>query len=223
MLDPVFLRNMNNIMNTAVFLELAALKPDTDINHIGLICKKYADQGFSNLCVPPMFIKHVRERSLNQEVRISTVAGFPFGYSAVEAKVAEIILAIVDGVDEIEMVMNTLAARNNDWQYLAGEINTIMPIIRGKGKKITVIMEPGFLTDQQKIAACDLYGAAGVDFIKLGTGTDEIVSKLEHTRLIRSQLADLVHLKVWVGNTDHTTVKKFVNAGAHHLCLNWTL
>ncbi len=65
---------------------------------------------------------------------MATVIGFPFGYSAIEAKVAEIILAIIDGADELDVVVNISAIKNNDWQFLANEINIIIPLIKNKNK-----------------------------------------------------------------------------------------
>ena len=70
----------------------------------------------------------------NSTIKTATVIGFPFGYCAIEAKVAEIVLAIVDGADELDMVINISAIKNNDWNFIANEINTILPIIRNRNK-----------------------------------------------------------------------------------------
>ena len=60
--------------------------------------------------------------------------------------------------------------KNNDWQFLGDEINTIVPIIQSKQKLIKVIIESGVLTDQEIIKCCFLYGAAGVNYLKTSTG-----------------------------------------------------
>ena len=77
-------------------------------------------------------------------INTATVTGFPFGYSAIEAKLAEVVLAIVDGADELDMVANIAAIKNGDWQFIAGEINAILPVIRNKNRVIKVIIETGY-------------------------------------------------------------------------------
>ena len=74
-------------------------------------------------------------------MKVATVIGFPFGYSAIEAKVAEVVLAIIDGADELDVVINISAIKNNDWKFLANELNAILPIVKSKGKVIKIIIE----------------------------------------------------------------------------------
>ena len=113
---------------------------------IEAICKEAVNNKTVGICVPPLFVKKTKQIIGNSGVNVATVIGFPFGYSAIEAKVAEVVLAIIDGADEFEIVINTSAIKANDWQYLAGELNTVMPIIRNKGRKITVVLETRLLT-----------------------------------------------------------------------------
>ena len=55
---------------------------------------------------------------------------------------------------------------------MATEINTIMPLVQ-KRKVIKIIIESGILTDEEITRCCDIYGAAGVDFMKTSTGYAE--------------------------------------------------
>ena len=157
-------------MNIASYIDHTVLKPTTIISDVEKLCAEAMQYDFAAVCVPPLFVKKAKELTAGSSVKVATVIGFPFGYSAIEAKVAEIILAILDGADELDMVINISAIKNKDWQFLASEINTVMPIIKGKGKIIKVIIESGILTDEEIITCCDIYGAAGVDFMKTSTG-----------------------------------------------------
>jgi deoxyribose-phosphate aldolase len=139
----------------------------------------------------------------------------------IEAKVAEIVLAIIDGADELEMVINTGAVKNNDWQFLATEINTILPVIKSKGKKITIILETGLMASQEIITACDMYGAAAVHYIKAGTGTMDNARVTEDVTLIRKHLAEPVLIKVAAAIKSYSQAKDLFNAGANRLsCSN---
>src|SRR6476469_6590677 len=157
-------------MNLASYIDHTVLRPTTLVSDVEKICKEATDNKFAAVCIPPLYVKHAKQFLAGSNVRIATVIGFPFGYSAIEAKVAEIVLAIIDGADELDMVINISAIKNNDWNFIASEINTIMPLIKSKNKIIKVIIESGILTDSEIIKCCDMYGAAGVDYVKTSTG-----------------------------------------------------
>lgn len=210
-------------MNLATYIDHSALKPDTISDNIESVCSEAVEYKFNTICVPPLYVKTAKTLTAETDIKVSTVVGFPFGYSAIEAKVAEIVLAIIDGADEIEMVINTSAVKNNDWQYLANEINTVMPIVRGKAKKITVIVETGLLTDKEIITACDVYGAAGVDFVRIGTGFFDDGAIIDNLKLIRRHLAVPVRLKVAAAIENYSVADNLIKAGANRLCCNNSL
>jgi deoxyribose-phosphate aldolase len=202
-------------------IDHACLKPDTTIGDVEQLCREAIEYKFGTVCVPPLFVKTAKSFTAEIGIKIAAVIGFPFGYSAIEAKIAEIVLAIIDGADELEMVINTAAVKNNDWQFLASEINNIMPVIRSKVKKITVMLETGLMTDAEIITACDMYGAAGVDFVKAGTGTIENLRIAEQVKLIRKHLAETVQIKVATDVKNYSDAQKIFNAGANRLsCSN---
>ena len=161
--------------------------------------------------------KKVKEILANSTIKVATVIGFPFGYSAIEAKVAEIVLAIVDGADELDMVINISSIKNNDWNFIASEINTIMPIVKSKNKIIKVIIESGILTDDEIIKCCDMYGAAGVDYVKTSTGYAEKGATVHAVKLIRAHLADHVKIKASGGIKTYQFAKELIEAGATRL------
>ena len=204
-------------MNIAHYIDHTVLKPTTLISDVEKICVEAIQYQFAAVCVPPLFVKKALALLNGTAVKVATVIGFPFGYSAIEAKVAETILAIIDGADELDLVINISAIKNNDWQFLASEINAILPIIRSKQKVIKIIIESGVLTDEEIITCCDLYGAAGVDFMKTSTGYAEKGATLHAVQLIRKHLADKIHIKASGGIKTYTFAKQLIDAGATRL------
>lgn len=178
------------------------------------LCEEAKQYQFAAVCVPPNFIKLAKELVQGSAVQVATVIGFPFGYSATEAKIAEIILAMVDGADELDVVANISAIKNGDWMAIADEINHIMPIIRSKGKKIKVIIESGVLTDEEIIKCCDIYGIAGIDYLKTSTGYAEKGASVEAVQLFRKHLPEAIHIKASGGIRDYATAKQMIDAGA---------
>ena len=204
-------------MNIAQYIDHTVLKPTTLVADVEKLCKEAIDNGFAAVCVPPLFVKKAKELTTGSTVKVATVIGFPFGYSAIEAKLAETLLAIVDGADELDMVINISAVKNNDWQFLASEINHIMPIIRSKGKVIKVIIESGILTDEEIIKCCDIYGLAGVDFMKTSTGYAEKGATVAAVKLMRKHLADAIKIKASGGIKSYSFAKELIDAGADRL------
>ena len=150
-------------------------------------------------------------------VKTCTVIGFPFGYSAVEAKLAEVLLAIVDGADEIDIVINLIALKNQDWEYLANEINHLVPIIKEKGKVVKIIIESGILTDEEIIKCCELYGAAGIDYLKTSTGYAEKGASLHAVELFKKHLPQGMGIKASGGIRDYHFAQQLIDAGATRL------
>ncbi|MCW3093113.1 MAG: deoxyribose-phosphate aldolase [Ferruginibacter sp.] len=204
-------------MNIAEYIDHTVLKPTTTIADVEKLSAEAIHYQFAAVCVPPLFVKKAKEMVEGTPVKVATVIGFPFGYSAIEAKVAEVILAIIDGADELDVVINISAIKNHDWQFLANEINTILPIIRGKNKIIKIIIESGILTDAEIIKCCDLYGAAGIDFMKTSTGYAEKGATVEAVLLMRKHLADTIRIKASGGIKTFAFAKQLIDAGADRL------
>ncbi len=204
-------------MNIAAYIDHTVLKPTTTTADVEKLCAEAIHYQFAAVCVPPLFVKRARELLTGSQVVVATVIGFPFGYSAIEAKVAEVVLAIVDGADELDVVINISAIKNNDWQFLANEINAILPIVKSKNKVIKIIMESGILTTEEIIKCCDLYGAAGVDFMKTSTGYAEKGATVEAVQLMRKHLADNIRIKASGGIKTYTFAKQLIDAGADRL------
>jgi deoxyribose-phosphate aldolase len=201
----------------AEYIDHTILKPTTTVADVEQLCAEAKEYHFAAVCVPPLFVKKAVELVSGSSVKVATVIGFPFGYSAIEAKLAETVLAIVDGADELDVVINISAIKNNDWQFLANEINTLLPIIRQKNRVIKIIIESGVLTDNEIIQCCDLYGAAGVDFMKTSTGYAQTGATVEAVRLMRRHLADAVKIKASGGIKNYTFARQLIAAGADRL------
>src|SRR4051812_41832811 len=204
-------------MKLNIYIDHTILKPATLLSEVQQLCTDATDYGFAAVCLPPPFVKRAKEYLKNSPVKVATVIGFPFGYSAIEAKIAEIMLAIVDGADELDVVINLIALKNNDWQYLANEINHILPVAKQNNKVIKVITETGVLTDTEIIRCCELYGAAQVDFLKTSTGYAERGATIHAVHLMRSHLPAQVQIKASGGIKTYQFGKELINAGATRL------
>ena len=198
-------------------IDHTVLKPATLIADIEKLCAEAREYNFAAVCVPPPFVKKAKQLLKETNIKTATVIGFPFGYSAIEAKLAEILLAIVDGADELDIVINLIALKNNDWSYLANEINNIMPVIKQNNKVIKIIVESGVLTNEEIIKCCELYGAAEVNFLKTSTGYAEKGASVEAVELMKKYLPPHVQIKASGGIRTYEFAKQLIEAGANRL------
>ncbi len=204
-------------MKIAAYIDHTILKPTTLVGDIEKVCAEAIQYGFAAVCVPPPFVKKAKELTMGTPVKTATVIGFPFGYSAIEAKLAETVLAIADGADELDMVVNILAIKNADWLYLANEINHILPVVKHHYRAIKLIIESGVLTTDEIEKCCGLYGPTGVDFLKTSTGYAEKGATIEAVQLMRKLLPPHVQVKASGGIRDYAFAKALVEAGATRL------
>ena len=199
-------------------LVINALQPDTMLSDITSLCNEAILYKYAAVSVPPLFVVKAKDIVQQSDIKVATVIGYPYGYNAIESKLAETLLAIVDGVDEVCMMASTTAIKNNDWQYIASEINTINPIVKRKGKSITVMLETVLLSEEEIIKACDIYGTAGIDFLQVGTGIIE-VEQNDNISLIRRHLSDSVKIIATDNNPSYKLIKEYISDGAERVSI----
>ena len=121
------------------------------------------------ICVFPNLVHTVKE-TLTADVKIAAVAGgFPSSQTFIEVKVAECSLALADGADEIDIVINLGQFLDKEYQEMCEEIMEIKEVC--KNKSLKVILETGALVSSQNIHEASILSMySGADFIKTSTG-----------------------------------------------------
>lgn len=152
----------------------------------------------NTVIVPPLMVKKAVEKLLGNKTNVATIVGFPFGFNAIESKLSDIILAMVDGATEMLVALNMTALKNDDWQYLARELSMLLQVIKAKERKLSIVVNISLLTNDEIIKCCDLYGVAGIDSLTLNTAPK--LPSLEQIQMIREHLADAIHLRIFVNN-----------------------
>ena len=122
------------------------------------------------ICVFPNFAETVKEALTAQNVNIACVsAGFPSSQTFTEVKIAETALAVANGADEIDIVINMGAFLSENYEEMCEEIDELKHACRNAHLK--VILETGALktaTNIKKASILSMY--SGADFIKTSTG-----------------------------------------------------
>ncbi len=197
----------------ASYIDHTLLKPASSLASFDLLCREAVENKFAAVCVPPYALRAAQDAIRGSGVKSCTVIGFPMGYSVLEAKVAEVETALREGADELDVVINLIALKSGQWEYLEKEMQRMVQLIHGDGKVIKVIIESGILTHEEIVQCCSLFGAS-VDFMKTSTGYAEKGATVEAVKLMRAHLPPSTQIKASGGIKTFAFAKELIDAGA---------
>ncbi len=168
----------------------------------------------ASVCIPASYVKQAAEYAKSR-VAICTVIGFPNGYSTTASKVFETKDAILNGADEIDMVINIGWLKDGKDGDLLEEIRQIKEAC---GEHILkVIIETCLLTDEEKIRMCRIVTEAGADFIKTSTGFSTGGATFADIELFSKNIGPKVRMKAAGGISSIEDAEKFLALGADRL------
>ena len=183
-------------------------------NEIRTLCDEGMYYHTASVCIPPCYVKRAKEY-VGEKLAICTVIGFPNGYNATEIKVKETEVAIRDGADEIDMVINIGALKDKRYDDVVNEIKAIKAACGDHILK--VIIETCLLTEEEIITMCHLVTEAKADFIKTSTGFSKNGATPEAVALMRVHSGKEVRVKAAGGIASLDDAEAFISLGADRL------
>lgn len=198
-------------------IDHAVLKPEqtfSDLKSNAEMCMK--NEVFS-MCVKPCDIKSAVELLKASEVKVSCVLSFPHGADATPVKAFQAKQAILDGVDEIDMVMNIGKFLSGELDYVVEDIKAVVDVAHKNNVLVKVIQESGFLSLEQIALACELSYKAGADFVKTSTGFGPGGAKPEYIDVMVKTVGDKMQIKPSGGIRTWEDAVAFLNQGADRL------
>ena len=178
------------------------------------LCDQAVQYRTASVCIPPCYIKRVHQK-YGDSLKICTVIGFPNGYNTTAVKVFEAEQAILDGADEIDMVINITDVKNGDYTAVEEEIRALRNAC--KGKILKVIVETCFLTEEEKVAMCMAVTNAGADYIKTSTGFGGAGATREDIRLFKEHIGSKVKMKAAGGVKTKEDIEDFLALGCDRI------
>lgn len=201
----------------AAMIDHTLLKPDAARPEIETLCREAAEHGFASVCVNPTWVATCARVLQGSAVKVCSVVGFPFGATTADTKQFETRRAIVDGADEIDMVINVGALKSGDLGLVERDIDAVTTPCREAGVISKVIIEAALLTDEEKIAACAIARAAGADFVKTSTGFGPGGATAADVALMRRVVGDGMGVKAAGGVRGLESLQALVAAGASRI------
>lgn len=206
------MENLNN------YIEHTLLKQDATQEELKKLFDEAIENKFLGVCVNPCHVKFAKEHLKNTDVKIVIVVGFPLGASKYEVKAYETKLAVADGADEIDMVINVGLLKDGNYQAVQRDIEAVRVFCPEKVLK--VILETDLLTKEEIETACKLCIAAKADFVKTSTGfvKNGIGARVEDVELMHKTVSPFgLQVKASGGIRDKQKALDLINAGATRL------
>ena len=208
------------MMNSKLF-DHTILKADAGKEAVKKICEEALEYDFMSVCVNGYYTAYVAELLKGSDVKVCTVVGFPLGQMSSKAKAMEAWLAVEDGAQEIDMVINVGALKDGDYDKVLKDIKEVKAAC-GEAL-LKVIIETCLLTDEEKVKACELSKEAGADFVKTSTGFSTAGATPEDVALMRKTVGEEMGVKASGGIRDKETAQRMTEAGASRLGTSATI
>src|SRR5438477_238611 len=151
-------------------IDHSLLRPELDDAFVEDGCRLAARYDVASVCVRPVDVVRARRLLDGTQVAVGTTVGFPHGNHLTEIKVLEARRALDDGATELDMVLDIGALKSGRDDDVLADIRSVVDVGHAAGAIVKVIFENAYLTDAEKIRACQLTTAAGGDFVKTSTG-----------------------------------------------------
>ncbi len=197
------------------FIDHTLLKPESTKDQILAVCKEAKENDFASVCVNPTWVKTVNEALAGTDVMTCTVIGFPLGANTSAVKAFETKDAVLNGADEIDMVINVAALIEGNNELVLADIKAVVEA--ASGKTVKVIIETSLLNDEQKKTACELILKAGADFVKTSTGFNGGGATKADIELFKSVVKDECKIKASGGVRTFDDAMTMINAGANRI------
>ena len=197
------------------YIDHTILKATASNADVQKLCEEAIEHEFYSVCVNGCYVADAKHLLQGTDVKIAAVVGFPLGAMTTAAKVFEAKEAVENGASEIDMVINVAKLKDGEFEYVENEIRQIKEAIGDNILK--VIIETCYLTDEEKVKACELSLAAKADFVKTSTGFGTDGATYEDVKLMKSVVGDNAKVKASGGVRDKETAQKYINLGAERL------
>ena len=198
------------------YIEHTNLKPTLTHYDMEQLVEEAKSNNFVGICVPPFWVKKAKRDIGESAVQLVTVIGFPLGYNMTETKLEEMRLAIRDGADELDLVMN-VSALKAQMSWVKIEIARGAQLAHEHERLLKVIIETAYLTEKELELACRWCADGGVDYVKTSTGFAPEGARVEDVRRLRELLPSHVGIKASGGIRTLAGATALVKAGADRL------
>ena len=198
------------------YFDHTLLKAEATSDQVLKLCDEALEYHFASVCVNPVFVPLASGKLAGSDVKVCTVIGFPLGANEPAVKAMEAALAVDEGAEEVDMVINIGKAKEKDFAYIEEEIAKVKQASREALLK--VIIESSALSDDEIIGCCKAAMAAKADYVKTSTGFHKTGGASAHAvSLMRQTVGETMGVKASGGIHSLAEAQEMIEAGASRI------
>ena len=198
------------------YFDHTLLKAEATSDQVLKLCDEALEYHFASVCVNPVFVPLAAGKLAGSDVKVCTVIGFPLGANEPAVKAMEAALAVDEGAEEVDMVINIGKAKEKDFAYIQEEIAKVKQASREALLK--VIIESSALSDDEIIGCCKAAMAAKADYVKTSAGFHKTGGASAHAvSLMRQTVGETMGVKASGGIHSLAEAQEMIEAGASRI------
>jgi deoxyribose-phosphate aldolase len=201
----------------ARIIDHTMLRPQATSEDLERFCHEAVALGVGAIAMHQVWVPLAARMLRGTGIKVGSVVGFPFGANHASVKRVEAKASIRAGAEELDMVMNIGAMLSGNLDTVLSDIRGVVDIAHGSGCILKVILENAYLSDEQKVAACQIAMRAGADYVKTSTGFGPSGATEADVRLMRETVGTSMGVKAAGGIRSLADALKLLEAGADRL------
>ena len=206
-----------NKQELAKYFDHTFLKPFATNADLEKLCKEAKEIGACMVAINTTWTKFCKEQLKGTDVHVGAAISFPLGQAGLASKIAETKIAIEDGADEIDYVIDIGQAKLRNWDYIKEQTEDIVKICRENNVISKVIFENCYLTKEEIRQVALIAKEVKPDFIKTSTGFGTGGATVEDVKIMAETVDGQVKVKAAGGIRDWQTCKAMIEAGASRI------
>jgi len=199
----------------ARIIDASMLRPQATRTEVERFLEEALLYNFGVVFLHPSWIGDARQIVKGTPVKLGIAIGYPHGAHLTETKLAEIDQGLEMGADEFDMVANIGRLRSGENMSVAKELERCRRSTQGKVFK--VIIESGWLSDEEKRVAAQIVADAGADYVKTSTGVTAPGATAEDVALLAEAVQGKIGVKASGGIRNLAQTLQMVKAGARRI------
>jgi deoxyribose-phosphate aldolase len=207
--------NMNK-KQLAGYIDHTLLKAVATEDAIKKLCLEAQTYRFAAVCVNPTHVELASNELSGSSVKVCTVIGFPLGANSSQVKGFEAAQAVKSGAEEVDMVINIGALKSGKLEVLERDITEVVSQATGNNLAalVKVIIETYYLTDLEKVTACQIAVKAGAQFVKTSTGFGPGGADVHDIKIMLESVGPEFGIKASGGISTYSQAAAMIEAGA---------
>lgn len=198
----------------AAMMEYNCLRAEARDADYMKLCSDAMERRFAMVGVNSCQVKLCKNFLNGSAVKVSAFVAFPLGQTSIDTKAFETRMAIEDGADEINYVLNIGKIKMGEVEFIEKEMQTIVDICREKSIICSVIFENCYLTSEDIKRAALIAKAVGPDYIQTSTGFGPYGAKVQDIKMMNLVSGDAVKVKAVGGIRSWDACRQMIDAGA---------